>query len=333
MEPSKSFEIPKLNDIQTALRRVSPHIQRTPLLFSPALSQRTGAEIFLKMECWQLCGCFKVRGAINMVSALREEERTRGLITCSSGNHGAALAYAASLFGRPPTKIFVPEGAEPTKLRKIEMYGGEIVPFGSDYLKALDRALAYTEESGGVFVHSHDHPLIIAGQGTIGLEIFEDLPDVECIIVPVGGGGLISGISLVAKSANAKVRLIGVEPTAAPGAYLSFRDGYCHERVDIKPSVADGLLGTLTPLTFAITHPLVEQIVVVEEEEIFQAMRVFEDEEQLIVEGAAAVSLAAILSRKIDVRGQKVTLVITGRNISAAQYNKITRSKTGSFML
>jgi threonine dehydratase len=283
------------------------------------------------MECWQLCGCFKVRGAINMVSALHQEERRRGLITCSSGNHGAALAYAASLFDRPPTKIFVPEGAESTKLRKIEMYGGEIIPFGSDYLKALDRALAYAEESGGVFVHSHDHPLIIAGQGTIGLEIVEDLPDVECIIVPVGGGGLISGISLVAKSANAKVRLIGVEPTAAPGAYLSFRDGYCHERVDIKPSVADGLLGTLTPLTFAITHPLVEQITVVEEEEIFQAMRVFEDEEQLIVEGAAAVSLAAILSRKIDVRGQKVTLVITGRNISVAQYNKITGSKTESF--
>jgi threonine dehydratase len=327
MELSKSFEIPQLKDIQMAFRRVSPHIQRTPLLFSPALSRRTGAEIFLKMECWQLCGCFKVRGAINMISALHPEERRRGLITCSSGNHGAALAYAASLFGHPHTKIFVPEGAESAKLRKIEMYGGEIIPFGSDYLETLERALAYAEECEGIFIHSHDHPLIVAGQGTIGLEIFEDLPDVECIIVPVGGGGLISGISLVAKSANPKVRLIGVEPAAAPGAFLSFRDGFCHERVEIKPSVADGLLGTLTPLTFAITHPLVEQVAIVEEEEIFQAIRVFEDEEQVIVEGAAAVTLAAILSRKIDVCGQKVTLVVTGRNISAARYNEITRSR------
>jgi len=323
MKTSQSFDIPHPADIWTALRRVKTYIYSTPLLFSLALSKRTGAEIFLKMECWQLCGCFKVRGAINMVSALSEEERNRGLITCSSGNHGVALCYAGSLFSCPPTKVFVPVGAEPTKLNKIEMYGGKVIPFGSDYLKTLDKALTYAEESGGVFVHSHDHPLIIAGQGTIGLEIMEDLPDVESIIVPVGGGGLISGISMAAKSVNPKVRLIGVEPTAAPGAYLSFRDGYCHKHIEIKPSIADGLLGTLTPLTFSITHRFVEEIKLVEEEEIFQAMRVFEEDEQLIVEGSAAVGLAAILSGKINARGEKVTLVLTGRNINAAQYNKI----------
>jgi threonine dehydratase len=275
------------------------------------------------MECWQLCGCFKVRGAINMVSALSEEERSRGLVTCSSGNHGLALCYASSLFGRPPTKVFVPVGAEPTKLNKIKMYGGEVVPFGSDYLKTLDKALFYAEESGAVFVHSHDHPLIIAGQGTIGLEIMEDLSDVESIIVPIGGGGLISGISMAAKSVNPEVRIIGVEPTAAPGAYLSLRDGYCHEHVDIKPSIADGLLGTLTPLTFGITHRFVEEIELVEEEEIFHAMRIFEEDEQLIVEGSAAAGLAAILSGKINARGQKVALVLTGRNINATLYNRI----------
>jgi threonine dehydratase len=149
--------------------------------------------------------------------------------------------------------------------------------------------------------------------------------------VPVGGGGLISGIALAAKSANPTIRLIGVEPTAAPGAYLSFRDGYCHEQIDLKPSIADGLLGTLTPLTFTISNRWVEKIVLVEEEEIYRAIRIFEEDEQLIVEGAAAVSLAAILNRKIDVCGLKVVLVITGRNISAAQYNKITGSKTESF--
>lgn len=326
-------EAPQPEDIRMALARVKPHIQKTPLLHSPALSRRTGAEIFLKMECWQLGGCFKVRGAINMVLALSQGQRSRGLVTCSSGNHGLALSYATSLFGLRPAKVFVPLGAQPAKLKKIEMYGGEIISYGSHYLETLERALTYAEESGECFVHSHDHPLIIAGQGTIGLEIFEDLPDAECIIVPVGGGGLISGIALAAKSANSRIRLIGVEPTAAPGAYLSFRDGYCHEQIDLKPSIADGLLGTLTPLTFTISNRCVEKIVLVEEEEIYQAIRIFEEDEQLIVEGAAAVSLAAILNRKIDVSGLKVVLVITGRNISAAQYNKITSSKTGSFTL
>ena len=319
----KSFETLHVADIWIAHRRVKPYIQRTPLLFSPTISKRTGAEIFLKMECWQFCGCFKVRGAINMVSSLSENERKRGLITCSSGNHGLALCYAASLFGRPPTKVFVPVGAEPTKLNKIKMQGGEVIPFGNDYLETLNKALTYAEESGGVFVPSHDHPLIVAGQGTIGLEIMEDLPDAEFIVVPVGGGGLISGISTAVKSINPQVKLIGVEPTAAPGAYLSFQDGYCHEHVNIRPSIADGLLGTLTPLTFSIAHQFVEEIKLVEEEAIFQAMRVFQEDEQLIVEGSAAVGLAAILRGKIEPPGQKIVLVLTGRNISAAQYGRI----------
>ncbi len=323
MTPPPAFAVPRPSDVWMALRRVKPYIQRTPLLYSPSLSKKTGADLFLKMECWQRCGCFKVRGAVNMVSALSEEEKGRGLVTCSSGNHGLALSYAAGLFGRPTTRVFVPVGAEPAKLSKIRMYGGEIVPFGRDYLETLDQALSFAEERGGIFIHSHDHPLIIAGQGTLGLEIIEDLPDVESVIVPIGGGGLISGVSLAIKSANPDVRIIGVEPAAAPGAYRSFRDGFCHERVDIKPSIADGLLGTLTPLTFQIARRYVERIALVEEEEIFHAMRVFEEEEQLIVEGSAAVGLAAILSGRIDVRGQKTALVLTGRNVSAVQYRKI----------
>jgi len=321
MTPPQFLAVPQPPDVWTALRRVKPYIERTPLLYSPALSKRAGADLFLKMECWQRCGCFKVRGAVNRVATLNEEEKGRGLVTCSSGNHGLALSYAASLFGRPPTRVFVPVGAEPAKLGKIRMYGGEVIPFGRDYLETLDQALSFAEERGSVFVHSHDHPLIIAGQGTLGLEIMEDLPDVESVIVPVGGGGLISGVSLAIKSANPDVRIIGVEPAAAPGAYRSFRDGYCHERVEIRPSVADGLLGTLTPLTFQVAHRYVEGIALVEEEEIFHAMRVFEEEEQLIVEGSAAVGLAAILNEWIDVRGQKTVLVLTGRNISAAQYH------------
>ena len=313
-------------DVWTARSRLKNLILRTPLLFSPALSRRTGCQLYMKMECWQLCGCFKIRGAINMVSALTPSERSRGLVTCSSGNHGAALAYAASIFGRPPTKVFLPKCADPNKVDKLRTLGAEAVLHGIDFLEALDEALQYAKDSGGIYVHSHSHPLIIAGQGTIGLEIMEDLPDVQMILVPIGGGGLISGIATAVKSATAQVRVIGVEATAAPGAYLSFRDGRCHERVDIRPSVADGLMGTLTPLTWEISRNLVEGVKLVEEDEIIQAMRVFQQDEQLMVEGSASVGLAAILSGKIDVQGQKVVLVLTGRNIDARKYNKLVNS-------
>jgi len=311
------------SDIWIARARLKNLILRTPLLFSSALSRRIGCQIYLKMECWQLCGCFKVRGAINMVSALTDDERRRGLVTCSSGNHGTALAYAASIFGRPPTKVFLPTYADSNKMDKLKALGAEAVLHGVDFLETLDEALQYAEDSGGVYVHSHSHPLIIAGQGTIGLEIMEDLPDVEVVLVPIGGGGLISGIATAVKSLAPQVRVVGVETTAAPGAYLSFRDGYCHERVDIRPSVADGLLGTLTPLTWEISRNLVEGVKLVEEDEIIQAMRVFQQDEQLMVEGSAAVGLAAILTEKVNVQGQKVVMVLTGRNIDAGKYNRL----------
>ncbi len=317
-------------DVWIARSRLKNLILHTPLLFSPALSRRTGCQIHLKMECWQLCGCFKVRGAINMVSALTDDERNRGLVTCSSGNHGTALAYAASLFGHPPTKVFLPTYADPNKVGKLKALGAEPVLHGDTFLETLDEAQQYAKDSGATYVHSHGHPLVIAGQGTIGLEIMEDLPDVQTILVPIGGGGLISGIATAVKSAAKQVRVVGVEPTAAPGAYLSFRDGFCHERIDLRPSVADGLLGTLTPLTWEISRNLVEGVKLVEEDEIIQAMRVFQQDEQLMVEGAAAVGLAAILNGKVDVQGQKVALVLTGRNINADRYNELISQAKGA---
>jgi threonine dehydratase len=174
-----------------------------------------------------------------------------------------------------------------------------------------------------IYVHSHSHPLVIAGQGTIGLEIIEDLPDVQTILVPIGGGGLVSGIATAVMTATSDVRIVGVEPTGAPGAYLSFRDGHCHEKIQLTPSVADGLVGTLTPLTWEISKDLIADVKLVEEEEIIHAMQVFQHDEQLMVEGAAAAGLAAILSGKIDVESKKVVLVITGRNIDADKYNKL----------
>lgn len=311
-------------DVWVARGRLQNLILRTPLLFSSALSRRARCDVYLKMECWQLHGCFKVRGATNMVAALTEEERNRGLVTCSSGNHGIALAYAASLFGHPPTKIFLPEDADSNKVNKLKALGAEAVLHGKHFLEALDAAQQYAREEGAVYVHSHSHPLVIAGQGTIGLEIMDQLPDVDMVVVPIGGGGLISGIGTAVKSAAAQIAVVGVEPTAAPGAYMSFRDGYCHERIDLEPSVADGLLGTLTPLTWEISRGIVKEVVLVEEEEIIEAMRVFQQEEQLMVEGSAAVGLAALLRGRIEVQDhEKVVLILTGRNINADSYNEL----------
>jgi threonine dehydratase len=310
-------------DIWAARVRLKNLVLRTPLIFSHSLSKRTGHEIYLKMECWQLCGCFKVRGAINRVSSLSAGERDRGLVTCSSGNHGAALAYAASLFGYPPTRVFLPVTADSAKVEKLRTLGVETVLCGADFLETLDRALDYAKDNEATYVHSHSDRLVIAGQGTLGIEIMEDLPDVEVVVVPVGGGGLISGVATAAKSVCPKVRIVGVEPTAAPGAYLSFQDGRCHERIDIRPSIANGLLGTLTPLTWEISRHLVEAIELVNEDDILHAMRVFQEDEQLMVEGAAAVGLAAILKGAVKIEGKKVVLVLTGRNIDAREYNRL----------
>ncbi len=320
-KPNKPIFSP--SEIFLAQKRLKNRILRTPLLYSSALSNRTGGDIYLKMECWQLTGSFKVRGAINMVSNLTEKEKNRGLVTASSGNHGTALSYAASIFGRPPTKVFLPTIADSKKVEKIRSFGAEAILHGKNFTEALDEAQRYVKKTNGTYVHSHSDPLIIAGQGTIGLEIMEDLPDLHKILVPIGGGGLISGIATIVKSNSPKTKIVGIESTAAPGAYMSLRDNRCHERIDIKPSIADGLMGTFTPLTFEISRDLIECVKLVEDDEIIHAMRVFQREEQLMIEGSAAVGLAAILAGKIDVKNQKVVLIITGRNIDADRYNKL----------
>lgn len=324
MASSNSGEVNfKLIEIWKARNRLRKYIRQTPLLFSQGLSEKCNSEVYLKLESWQLTGCFKVRGAINMISSLSENERRRGLVTCSSGNHGMALSYAASIFGNPPTKIFTPKNADPNKVKKIEAFGAEAVKVGEDFLETLENAQKYAEKNNNIYVHSHSHPLIIAGQGTIGLEILDEMPAIDTVLVPIGGGGLASGIASVIKAVAPKVRIVGVEPTAAPGAFLSFRDDHCHEKIDIEPSIADGLLGTLTPLTWDILRDLLDEVILVEEEDIIRAMKVLLLEEQLIVEGAAAAGLAAILEGSINSNNEKVAVIVTGRNISGEKYRKI----------
>jgi threonine dehydratase len=311
------------NEIWKARARIKPFVLRTPLIYSVALSQRTGCSIYLKMECWQKTGCFKVRGAVNKIASLSEEERQRGLVTTSSGNHAIATAFAAELFNTSPLTIFMPENADPTKIEKVKAYGVNLVLYGQNYLEAYDRAHEYCRQAEATYIHSHDDPQVIAGQGTIGLEIMEDLPDVDAVVVPIGGGGLVSGVSTAVKMASPSTRIIGVEPAAAPSAFMSLRDGKCYERIDIQPSIADGLLGGIGKLPFEIIRRLVEQVVVLEEDEIGRGVVAYQKEEQLMVEAASAVGLAALLSEKLDLKGNKVVLVITSRNIDSNKFNQV----------
>ncbi|MBN2051686.1 MAG: pyridoxal-phosphate dependent enzyme [Spirochaetales bacterium] len=317
-----------LKDIRRARRRIAPVAKATPVIESKNLSALFSARVYLKPECFQATGSFKIRGACSFITSLNEDERRKGLVTCSSGNHGAGLAAAATALGGIPVTVFVPQGAETTKLKRIEASGARIIMEGGDFLDTYGRARRYAETHSLRYAHSHDDPAVIAGQGTIGLEIMEECPDAEVIVVPVGGGGLLSGIATAVKSLKKDVRIYGVEAAAAPGAYLSFRDGYCHETVDIKPSLADGLLGTLTPRTWSIIAGLAEGVEIVEEEDIARAMKTLFEAEQIVTEGSGAVGLAAVQAGLLDIRNRRVVFVITGRNIHSEKFLASLRSVT-----
>jgi threonine dehydratase len=314
-----------IQEVWAARERITPYILRTPLIFSDALSSLTNAEVYLKMECWQKCGCFKVRGALNKIASLSVDQRQNGLVSASSGNHAIGVAYASSVFGHPPTTIFMPESTDATRKHKVDIWGASVVLRGQFYQNAYESALRFTTEHGATYIHSHADRWVMAGQGTIGLEIIEDLPDVDAVIVPIGGGGMVSGIGTAVKSANRKIRIIGVEPAAAPSAYRSINEGVCCETITPLPSLADGLLSGVSRMTFDIFKHFVEQVVLISEDEIIEALRLFQVHEQLMIEAASSVGLAALLHHPLELAGKKVVLIITSRNIDADRYNHIIK--------
>jgi threonine dehydratase len=307
-----------LRDILAAQREIGGLIAKTPLEYSSLLSQRVGCEVYLKLENWQKTGSFKVRGAINKVVNLTEEEKARGLVTASAGNHALGVAYAARALGNVPTTLFLPINAPASKLKKLEEFDCHVVLSGNSYDEAHHFAEDFERVHRATYVHAYDDPLTIAGQGTIGLEIMEDLPEAEAILVPVGGGGLIAGIALAAKAITPHVQVIGVQPEASPAAYLSLRDGRPYEEYDATPTIADGLAGGFGRLPFEIAGHLIDEIVLVSEEETRAAVFALLELAQLVVEGAGAVGIAALLAGKVDLAGRKVATVLSGANIDAS---------------
>lgn len=319
-----------LRDILAAQRSLSGLITRTPLEYSFLLSQRAGCEVYLKLENWQKTGSFKVRGAINKVANLTEEEKARGLVTASAGNHALGVAYAARALGSVPTTLFVPVNAPTSKLKKLEEYDCDVALAGKSYEEAHHAAEEFGRTHGATYVHAYDDPWTMAGQGTVGLEIMEDLPDAEAILVPVGGGGLIAGIALAIKAINPQVRIVGVQPEASPAAYLSLRDGHPYEEYDAAPTIADGLAGGFGRLPFEMAGHLIDQIVLVSEEEMRTAVFTLLELAQLVVEGAGAVGIAALLAGKVNLKGRKIVSVLTGANIDASLLLEIMTEQSNS---
>ena len=302
-------------NILEANKRIKNFITKTPTYHSLVLSRRIGATVYLKLECFQPIGVFKVRGAVNKVCGLSQSERERGLVTASSGNHGLSVAYAAYIYGAKAI-VCVPENAVEEKVKAIESYGAEIVKYGKDYDEAYLKALEIQGETEMTFVHPFNDPDVIAGQGTIGLELLEDIPDLDAVIVPVGGGGLISGIAIAMKTMNPNIRVIGVQPEGAAAIYRSWKAGKIVE-IESVDTVADGLAAR-KPLktSFKIIRRHVEDILLVTDREIGEAVLALLRDAHLLVEPSGATSLAALLFKYRLKPGEKIAVIISGANIS-----------------
>jgi len=304
-----------LRPILQAQRRIAPFIRRTPLVHSAFLSQLTGGDVWLKLECQQITGSFKARGALNKVGLLTPEQKARGLVTGSAGNHGLGVAHAARAWGGATADIFVPDNAPRAKVDKLRRLGASVHLAGATYEAAHQAAEAFARQTGATYVQAYDDVDVIAGQGTLGLEIMSDLPDVDLVLVPIGGGGMIAGIATVVKSINPGCRVIGLQPEASPAALLSLRDGVPYDPYDHQPTIADGLAGGFGALPFYIARTLIDEVLLSSEHELRRAIFTLVDQEQLVVEASGAIAIAPLLTGALKVAGQCVACVLSGGNL------------------
>lgn len=295
-------------------------VRRTDLIYAPQINP--DAQIFLKTENLQITGSFKVRGAYYKISQLSQEEKERGVIACSAGNHAQGVALAATK-NDIRSLICLPDGAPISKVEAAKRYGAEICLVKGVYDDAYNRAVELQEESGATFIHPFDDPDVIAGQGTIGLELLEQLPDMDAVIVPVGGGGLISGVAFAIKSLNPNCKVYGVQAAGAPSMYNSIRH-HQKEILDRVSTIADGIaVKNPGELTYALCEKYVDDIVTVTEDEISTAILALIEQQKLIAEGAGAVSVAAAMFNKVDIAGKKAACLLSGGNIDVTILSRV----------
>ena len=308
-----------LEVFEAASGRVSPHIHHTPLLTSRILSERSGFVVRLKAEMFQRTGSYKIRGPLNKFAFLSEEERRRGVVCSSAGNHAQGVALAAQIHGIHAV-VCMAANATPSKVAATRGYGAEVVLHGTIWDEANEKARELVRDRRLTYVHPFDDLQLIAGQGTLGLEIVRDWPEVDVIVVPIGGGGLISGVSMAAKAVNPAIRIVGVESSGAPGMRDSVREGHVVtlDRVDC---IIDGLrVKRVGETTYEVVRRYVDDIVTLPDEQIFDAMIWIMSHAKLVVEGAAAAPVAALLHGLVKApRGSRVACVLSGGNVNLDQ--------------
>ena len=305
-------------DIKAAYDLIKPYIRRTPLETSMHLSTEEKKYSF-KLEPFQTVKSFKIRGAMSKMTTLTEEERQRGVATISSGNHGASVSYAAKILGIKKAQIIVPATTPQAKVDKIRYYGGEALLMGKNYDEAHAMGMAHIESNGMTFIDAYyDDPKIYAGQGTIGIELLEQDPDIDTVVVPIGGGGLITGIATAVKAIKPGIRVIGVQTEACPAMIKAFEDKVFYEEYPVTgDTVCDALVGGIGKLSYEILEPLVDDIIEVKEETIKKAIVHMALNEKFIVEGAGAVALAAVIDKPERVGGSNIAMVVSGGNIDS----------------
>jgi threonine dehydratase len=303
-----------LEDIQAAAGRIAGHVERTPCRYSRTLSQITGAEVWVKFENLQFTASFKERGALNKLSQLSDEEKKRGVIASSAGNHAQGLAYNGERLGIPVT-IVMPHGTPYVKVHQTRDFGATVVIDGDSYDGAYERALQLKDERGLVFVHPFDDHDVMAGQGTIALEMLEDAPDLEVLPVPIGGGGLISGVATAAKALKPDIHVIGVEAAMYPSFTARMRG---LSAPNGGQTIAEGIaVKAVGKLTYEVARPLIDDVLLLEETFFERAVALYCNVEKTVTEGAGAAALAALLAYPERFRGKKCGLIITGGNIDS----------------
>jgi len=309
-------EILSLSDVKEAAKRLKGIAHYTPLDYSDTFSCMTGSKVYLKLENMQKTGSFKIRGAYNAIACLDGSEKERGVIAASAGNHAQGVAQAAALSGIKAT-IVMPESAPMAKVTATSGYGAEVVLAGRDYDEAYQHALRLQRKSGAAYIHGFDDSKIMAGQATISLELLEQLPDVDVVVVPVGGGGLIAGMAYTLKQLKPQVRVVGVQAVGAPAMLESKRAGELRT-ISSACTIADGIaVGKPGKNTFEMICHYVDDIVTVDDEEIARALLLLLERSKLVVEGAGAAGLAALLHHKVAYPVQKVAVILSGGNIDS----------------
>jgi threonine dehydratase len=316
-----SAEVLTPDDIHRAERLIGRFLRPTPLLECPFLSDLTGATVLLKLENLQPTGSFKVRGALNRLATLSEDVLARGVVTSSAGNHGLGVALAAQILGVEGVTIFVPQSCPGAKLNKLRRFNVNVQQYGTTYEQAHQAAAAFAERTGATEISAYDDAQVIAGQATIASEIFAVIEAPDWLLVPVGGGGMIAGISFLTRHLRKRARVVGVQPEASPAALLSLRDGVAHDPYEHGPTIADGLAGGFGRLPLAIARDYIDRISLASEEELRLAIFRLLDEQKIVAEASGAISIVPLMRSEFEgagqsLRGQTVVCVISGGNVA-----------------